>query len=422
MNKRIITGIALAALLASSAAAADTIAITGATVHTLTDRGVIENATVVVRDGRIQAVGTDVRVPSGARVVDAAGRLVTPGFFDAWSHIGIVEISGIDTTNDAASEDERISAAFNVVDAINPRSVLIPVNRIEGITRTLVVPQARGSLIAGQAVVMDLGGRGDSVVMAPAAMVVQLGERAASMAGGSRAAAMLRLRETLQDARDYGRNRSAFARGSRRAYAASRLDLEALQPVLAGRVPVVAMVNRASDIEALLRLKEEFDLRVVIFGGAEAWMVADRLVAADVPVIVDPLANLPGSFETLASTDRNAALLHEAGVRIAFATSDSHNARNLRQSAGNAVARGLPWDAAMAAVTTNAPRIFGVDDSGTVEAGAVADLVIWDADPFELNSYPQAVFIGGTQVPMTSRHTELRDRYLPRERTLPHAY
>lgn len=411
-----------AALLAATPVMAETVAITGATVHTMTSAGTIENATVVIRNGRIQAVGTGTAVPSGARVIDAAGRVVTPGFFDAWSGIGIVEVSAVEGSNDAAVDDADLGAAFNVADAVNPRSMLIPVNRIEGITRVMVVPQARGNLIAGQSIVMDLGGRGDSVAHSPAAMIVQLGERGASLAGGSRAAALLRLRETLNDARDYARNRAAFERGARRSYSASHLDLEALQPLLAGRIPMVAVVNRASDIEALLRLKREYRLRVVVFGGAEAWVVADQLAAEGVPVILDPLVNLPGNFESLAATGENAARLHAAGVTVAFATGATHNARNLRQSAGNAVARGLPWDAALAAVTVNASAILGLDDAGTIAAGKAADLVIWDADPLELSSHPEAVFIGGHQVPMTSRHTELRDRYLPRERTLPHAY
>lgn len=414
--------LAVLATIVAPPLAAETVAITGATVHTLTERGVLDGATVVVRDGRIVAVGTDVRVPDGARVIEANGRLLTPGFFDAWSHIGIVEISGVSGTNDTEVEGTGLSAAFNVADAINPRSALIPVNRIEGITRTLVVPQPGSHLIAGQALIMDLGGRPDSVGREAAAMVIHLGEQGASLSGGSRAAAMLRLREMFQDARDYGRNRSAFERGNRRDYAASRLDLEALQPLLAGRIPMIAAVNRASDIEALLRLQREFDLRVIVYGGAEAWVVADQLAAADVAVIVDPLTNLPGSFDMLAATDENAARLHAAGVTVVFATADSHNARNLRQSAGNAVARGLPWDAALAAVTVNAARMLGLDDVGTIAAGQVADLVIWDADPFELSSWPEAVIISGVEVPMTSRQTELRDRYLPRARNLPHAY
>lgn len=417
------TQLVTAAMLATAApAAAQTVAITNATVFTMTDMGRIENATVVIDGGRIHAIGAGVAAPAGARVIDAAGRAVTPGFFDAWSHIGTVEISGIPATNDASVDDARVTAAFNVADAFNTRSVLIPVNRIEGITRALVAPNPSGHIIGGQAIVANLSGGGSWLVRSPAAMVVQLGARGGELSGGSRAAAMLRLREALQDARDFAANRRAWERNTRRAYAPSRLDLEALQPVVTGRIPLLALVDRASDIEALLRLKREFDLELVISGGAEAWMVAAQLAAEDVPVVLDPLLNLPNSFEMLGATGENAARLHAAGVRIAFATGNSHNARNLRQSAGNAVARGLPWDAALAAVTVNAPRMFGIDTAGTLEAGQVADLVIWDGDPLEVTSHPDAVFINGEPVPMRSRQTELRDRYLPRGRRLPHAY
>lgn len=420
MIRRILVAAALLAV--ALPAGAQTVAITNATVYTMTDAGRIENATIVIEGERIRAVGAGVAVPSGARVLDAGGRPVTPGFFDAWSHVGTVEISGVPGTNDSSVDDARVTAAFNTADAFNPRSMLIPVTRIEGVTRALVAPRPSGHIIGGQAIVVHLGGGNGWLVRTPAAMIVQLGERGAELSGGSRAAAMLRLREALQDARDFASNRRAWERGTRREYAPSRLDLEALQPVISGRIPLLALVDRASDIEALLRLAREFELRLVISGGAEAWMVADQLVAAGVPVVLDPLVNLPGSFEMLGATGENAARLHAAGVRIAFATGDTHNARNLRQSAGNAVARGLPWDAALAAVTVNAPRIFGIDSFGTIAAGAAADIVVWDGDPLEVTSYPDAVFINGERIPMRSRQTELRDRYLPRERTLPHAY
>lgn len=401
------------ALCATGVAGAETVVVRGATVHTMTKAGTLENATVVIADGRVRAVGAEAAVPDGAEVIDGAGLVVTPGLFDAWGRMGIVEIGAVDGTNDAATSDESLGAAFNVADAVNPRSALIEVNRVEGITRSLVAPRARASLIAGSASVIDLGGPGDWLVRSPAAMVVQLGERGADLAGGSRAAASLRLREALQDARDYARHRSAFERGARRDYARSRLDLEALQPVLDGKVPVLALVDRASDIEAVLRLQREFKFGLVIAGATEAWLVADALAAAEVTVILDPLVNLPGSFESLHATGENAARLHAAGVTVAFGTGDSHNARNLRQAAGNAVARGLPWDAALAAATVSGARAFGLDAG--IAPGAAADLVVWDGDPLELSSHPVAVFIDGRRVPMTNRQTELRDRYLPRD-------
>ncbi len=411
-----------AAVLAtvSTYATAETVAITGATVHTMTRAGTLNDATVVIVDGQLRAIGNGVAVPDGARVISGDGLVITPGLFDAWGEMGLVEISAVDGTNDSRAEDTDYGAALNVADAVNPRSELIAVNRIEGVTRSVVAPTADGYLIGGQAIVINLGGAGDWLEKSPAALAVQLGERGASLSGGSRAAALLALREALTDARDYGRNRSAFERGSRRAYARSRLDLEALQPVLKGDIPIVALVHRAADIEALLRLKREFKLRVIVSGGAEAWLVADQLAAESVPVIVDPLMNLPGSFELLRATGENAARLHAAGVSVAFGTNDSHNARNLRQAAGNAVARGLPWDVALAATTVTGARAFGIDAS--LEAGKVADLVVWDGDPLELSSFPVAVFINGASIPLTSRQTELRDRYLRKPDALPHSY
>ena len=406
--------------LAGAPAVAETVAITGATVHTMTRAGTLERATIVIVDGRIHALGAEVAVPEGARVIDGEGLVVTPGLFDAWGSMGIVEVGAVEGTNDIEVDNARIGAALNIADAVNPRSELIAVNRIEGITRSVVAPESKTHLVAGQAAIINLGGAGDWLEVAPAAMVVQFGERGAELSGGSRAAALLTLREVLQDARDYGRNRSAFDRGARRAYARARHDLEALQPVLAGDVPMLARVDRASDIEAVLRLKREFKLRVIIAGGAEAWVVADQLAAESVPVVLDPLVNLPGSFETLRATGENATRLHKAGVAVAFGSGDSHNARNLRQAAGNAVARGLPWDAALAAATTAGARAFGLETG--LESGDAADLVVWDGDPLELRSYPVAVFIGGEQMPMTSRQTALRDRYLPAPGPVPHAY
>lgn len=419
MNTRYLA-IAAVLSLASGHVAAETVAITGATVHTMARVGTLENATVVIVDGRVRTIGSGVAVPDGARVIAGEGLVVTPGLFDAWGQMGIVEIGAVDGTNDSTAEDTAYGAALNVADAVNPRSEVIAVNRIEGVTRSIVAPRAHGHLIGGQAIVINLSGAGDWLEKSPAALAVQLGERGASLSGGSRAAALLELRETLTDARDYARNRSAFERGARRAYARSRLDLEALQPVLAGDIPIVALVHRAADIEALLRLKREFKLRVIVAGGAEAWLVADQLAEESVPVIVDPLVNLPGSFELLRATGENAARLHAAGVTVAFGTNDSHNARNLRQAAGNAVARGLPWDVALAASTVTGARVFGID--ATLKEGKAADLVVWDGDPLELSSFPVAVFINGAAIPMVSRQTELRDRYLRNPDELPHSY
>ncbi|MFY9823009.1 MAG: amidohydrolase family protein [Thermoanaerobaculia bacterium] len=404
------------------------IAINGATIHTEGPQGTIQNGTLVIENGRIRAVGGPATtVPAGARRIDAHGKVVTPGLFDSLSSLGVVEVGAVEGTRDGRVQDDRVTAAFSVADALNPRSILIPVNRIEGLTRAVVVPNPGKSLIAGQGAVISLvgtlGGPGDFLVRSSAALFAVFGEQGAHLAGGSRAAALLRLKEAFQDALDYAANQQAFNSGDRRSYALSRLDLEALLPVVKGKLPLVVAVDRASDIETILRFAREWKLKLILSGATEGWKVADQIAAAKVPVLLNPLSDLPESFESLGSTLENAARLHKAGVTIAFATGDAHNARNLKQGAGNAVANGLPWDAALEAITTAPARIWGIADHyGSLEPGKDADVVIWNGDPLELSTFADAVFIRGKEMPMTSRQTELRDRYKDLGGSVPLAY
>lgn len=410
---------------AAETAGAETVAIVGGTVHTVGPAGTIEGGTVLIENGKVRAVGRDVAVPSGARRIDATGKVVTPGFLDSLTRLGLVEVSAVEGSNDTqAGEDDRFNAAFDVLDAINPRSSLFPVARVEGVTRAVVAPQPGESLIAGRGAVIHLGTEsGDWLLRAPAAMYAVLGESGARLAGGARGAAMLRLREALQDALDYANNRSAFDRGERRPYALSRLDLEALQPVVKGEMPLVISVHRASDIEAALRLARDFRLKLIVAGAREGWQVARQLAEAKVPVLLDPLANLPESFEALGATLETAARLHKAGVTVAFMSGDAHDVRNIKQAAGNAVSYGMPWDAALAALTAIPARLWGLADRyGTLEPGKDADVVVWDGDPLETTSYPEHVFIRGTEVPRDTRQLRLRDRYKELSRELPPAY
>jgi imidazolonepropionase-like amidohydrolase len=383
-------------------------------VRILTAAGpAIERGTVVIRDGRIVDAGA-APPPTGARIIDGAGKTVTPGFLDSSTTIGIVEISLEDNTNDAGTAADRITAAFDVVDAINPNSTLIPITRIEGITRVVVQPQAGSTLIAGRGALIDLAGDRVSLMLrrTPTAVYAALGEAGAAAAGGSRAAATTYLREVLQDARDFALNREAWERNQRRDYALSRLDLEALATVLTGEVPLAISVHRASDILTTLRLAREIpNLRLVLLGATEGWMVAGDIAAANVPVVINPMQNLPG-FENLGITLENAARLDRAGVLVAFGSFDAHNARNLKQLAGNAIAHGMPADAALRAVTVNGARIWGIEESyGTLQRGRDADLVVWSGDPFELSTRVERVFIRGQEVPLDSRQKELFRRY-----------
>lgn len=392
---------------------AQTVAIEGGTVHTMAGAP-LEGATVLIRDGRIVAVGADVSVPAGAQRIDARGKIVTPGLFASETHLGLVEVGAVGETNDyRMRDDDQVTAAFDVADGINPRSILIPVNRIAGVTTAVTEPE--GGLVSGQGAVIDLVGNrtSDLLVKDPVAMFVHLGESSLDAGGGARAGETLRLRELLEDARVYARRRSDFERGQTREYAASRLDLEALQPVLRGELPLVIEAHRASDIRAALDIAREYELRLILAGGTEAWMVADELARAGVPVIVKVLQNLPESFERLGARYDNAALLRRAGVQIAITAADTHNARNLKQEAGNAVAYGLPHEEALRAITLAPAEIWGVGERyGSLAPGKVANVVVWGGDPLELMTPVEHVLIRGREIPLVSRQTELRDRYM----------
>jgi imidazolonepropionase-like amidohydrolase len=406
---------ALALALAVAEAPAEVIAITGGAVETASPAGVIPGGTVLIRDGRIAAVGPDVAIPAGATVIDARGKVVTPGLIDPYSSIGLAEVSLEPASVDTRVDNDRHAAALDAADAFNPRSVLVPVNRIEGITRAIVFPASvRGSVISGRAAAVNLGDAEHPVDRRHVAVHVLFGESGAAQAGGARTAALAQLREALAEARDYSSNKAAWERAGRRDYRLNHYDLEALQPVLRGEAPLAVRAQQASDIATLLDLADEYAVRLVIIGGAEAWIMAGRLAAANVPVILDPLSNLPDRFESRGATLENAARLAAAGVDFAFASlsGESHNARNLSQAAGVAVAHGLPWQAGLAALTAAPARIFGLDDVGQLQPGFAADVVIWDGDPLNVTSYPDAVFIKGVAVPMQSRQTLLRDRYM----------
>jgi len=400
--------------LAAAPAIADTYAITGGTVYTLGTAGKIDHGTVVIKDGKIVAVGADVSIPADAKRIDATGKMVTPGIIDPESVFGVDEVDQVTQTQDSTLTSTRYTAAFDPTEGVNPRSMLIPVNRVEGVTRAVVSPGSNSSILQGRGSVISLDGVQGYVLKDPVALFVTLGEAGQKTAGGARGGALESLREALQDARDFGANRAAYDKAARRSYALSRPDLEALQPALKGEMPVVVQVDRASDIEAILALAAEFKLKLVVSGGAEAWMVADELAKAKVPVILNPTRDLPAAFESLGSSFEDAARLQKAGVLIAFEVGDSHKSWNVRQYGGIAVANGLPWLEAVKAMTLNPARIYGFDKGvGSLEAGKDADLVVWSGDPLEVTSFADAVFIRGKAIPMVSRQTELRDRYLP---------
>ncbi len=409
-------------LLGGAPAAAETLAIVNARLMTMGPAGDIASGTVVVENGRVVAVGARVVPPARARIIDGSGGIVTPGLIQSDSTLGAVEVSQVPASSDRATHSARISAAFDISLGLNPDSILLPVARLAGITRAVVTPlyddrAGRALLFAGQAAVVDLGQRPDMVTRPRVAMVLEMGEGGAERAGGARGAAIVALRTLLADVRHFARNRAAYDRGGGRPQTLSRIDLEALIPVAEGRMPLIVKVDRASDIVEMIALARDERLRIILDGAEEGWRVAETIARAGVPVIVDPVANLPHGFAELGATMENAARLHAAGVTLVFKTGSgvAHRARELRYGAGNAVAHGLPHEAALAAVTINPARAFGVADRiGSIEPGKDADLVLWSGDPFEPLSQPRAILVRGIEQPLTARPLELRDRYLPR--------
>ncbi len=411
------------ALLGLSAAAshAQTIAITGGKVYPVSGAP-IENGTVLIRDGKIVAVGANVTVPADAQRVDAAGKWVTPGLFNASTQLGLVEIGQVTDTRDMnARRGDGITAAFRAWEGFNPMSVLLAPARDEGITTVMVHPS--GGLIWGQAAVVDLveGSTASMILKAPVAMIGQLGSSGQASVG-SRGELLLRMRELLEDTRAYSRRRADFERAETREFAASRSDLEAMIPVLEGRLPLILAVDKASDIESALALAKEFRLKIMIGGGAEAWMVAKQLADAKVPVFSGAMDNIPG-FASLGVRQEGLAMLQKAGVRIVIIGSgndpDAFNVRNLKQDAGSAVAYGLSWDDALRAVTLTPAEVFGVENRvGSLSAGKDANVVVWSGDPFEFSTRAERVFVRGREYLSPNRQELLTERY----RTLPPKY
>ena len=396
---------------------AQTIVITGGTVYPVSGPK-IENATVVIRDGRIAAVGANVAVPAGATRIDASGKWVTPGLIDGAGQMGLREISAVQGTNEATLRGNDVAAAFNVLEGINPATSLIPVNRIEGITTTLAVPG--GGLIFGQAALIDLDGATIEAmrVKSPAAMVADLSEGAKEAGGGSRAGVAQRLRRVFNDALEYARRKNDYSRAQMQELSASAQDLEALLPVLRGQLPLIVIANRRSDIETALRIGREYKLRLILAGAAEGWMIPDQIAAAGVPVLVEPLDNIP-SYDAPGIRYENAGLLTKGGAKVVLMETATENTRNLRQEAGNAVAYGMTWEQALRAVTLTPAEVFGVADRyGSLEVGKVANVVVWSGDPFEFSTGIEHVYIRGKEIPLRSRQTELLERY----KTLPPKY
>jgi imidazolonepropionase-like amidohydrolase len=407
--------------------AAPPVLIRDATVHTLTSAGVLEHTDILISDGKIAEMGHGLTAPANAEVIEASGRPVTPGLFGGLGHLGIEEISEEPVGQDYSLKLGAMRPEFDVTPAFNPDSVVLGVNRIGGITFAMLAPSAAagkgaaGTIIAGQGSMARLDG---TVEPTTRALFVDVGGDAAVLSGGSRAAQFM----LLQQAIDEARSPKSLLPGDARLL--TPLGRQALATYVgAGATSIdtggggrggnsgtiVFDVDRASDIRQVIAFAKREKLRLVIKGATEAWRVAPELAAAQVPVLLNPLDDLPESFDAVGATLENAARLQHAGVKIAFTFDDPapHYIRRLRQAAGIAVAHGLLWEDALAAITRNPAEIFGVTAAnGSLARGRPADLVLWSGDPLEVTTLADRVFIQGVAQSMQSRQTELRDRYL----------
>ncbi len=409
---------------------AETVAIINAKVVIGDGSAPIEKGMVIFDQGKIKFVGEDLALAAGMRIIDAKGKYVTPGIFAGFSRIGLAEVDAVKGTNDKGGGKSGFSAALDVAPAIDPFRSAIAVNRTAGVTRAVVAPEADSKIFGGQGAIADLGADSSPVTKARAFQFVEFGEGGAGLVGGSRSALHTAFRAYLREAQAHTSGNDAFDDDLLKME-----DAKALQSVLRGDTRLLIHVEGTNDILRLLDLKRDYPaIKMVFVGASEGWRAAHEIAVAGVPVIASALNDLPASFEQLAATQSNIGRMKAAGVKVAIGMIDDRDAHQLRytaQYAGNLVslgklpgAKGLSWDEAFAAITSGPADIMGVGDRlGSLKAGKAADVVIWDGDPLELSSAPEAVFIDGIAQPLGNRQRRLRDRYrTPQEGTLPKAY
>ncbi len=365
---------------------------------------------ILIKAGVIAEIGVGLEAPSGTPTLDAEGQPVTPALFAGITVSGLSDVELVSESVDSGYSElftETMHPEFDVRAAYNPHSSVIPITRVEGFGYALLAATSRDHTIAGSGGLVRFDGGFDSFEGRDV-LFISAGGWAGDRIGGSRAVHWMLLEQAIAESK--GGDLEIISRQGR----------ETLKRIIKDGV-VLFHAERAADIMQALQFIADHRLRGVIAGASEGWMVAEALARAEVPVVINALDNLPASFDSLGARLDNAALLHAAGVEVMFTSNETHNARKVRQVAGNAVANGLPHAAAIAALTTVPARVFGGQDR-SLSVGNRADLVIWGGDPLEVNAVATQVIIDGKLDSMRSRQTLLRDRYLPEKTTLPRAY
>ena len=347
-------------------------------------------------------------------VIDASGKIVTPGFIATDTQLGIVEIGALSVTRDDSSKMYKIG--FSIFNAFNPNSTLIPWNRSNGITSALTLPNNTSSPIGGLGSYFVLDSKLDVTGTSDMVMIGEFGGSSSK----SRAEQFSMIEDLLilassltksdinsdlelSDLIDEWSISDAMNLHPR--------DMRALYQLVNNNLPLIIKSHRASDLLKLIELKEKYNLNIIIMGAQEASLVSDELAEHNIPLIFDPMNNIPESFDELASNIQMASKLEEAGIEMMFTVSRSHNYHLIRQGAGVAVANGLSYGAAIRALSSTPAKVFGIKDRGTIESGKIADLIIWEADPLEPSSMPEYVFVNGENIDLTTRSSRLRDRY-----------
>jgi imidazolonepropionase-like amidohydrolase len=405
------------------------IAITGAKLLTIT-HGTIENGVLVIDKGRIAAVGAEssVKIPANAQTLDGKGMTVYPGLIDSETHLGLTEISAEKMTNDLVEPSDEIMPNMHVSDAFHAESVLIPVARYNGITNAIVAPESRDTL-PGQDSFIQLAGADATQMLLIRDIAMPLNftgsqRRNESFATASypqtRMGMAAQMRQAFTDAQtyvvkwdEYNKKKAAAKPGEGGPSTPQHdLKLEALIPYLEGKKPVIVKAEEPNDVETAYALAQEFKLKVILNGLSQSQSIYDKIASWKVPVILGSIYDEPKSWQRYDTVYKMPAELSKRGVKIAFASFEAHQVRNLPYAAGFAVAFGLPYDEAMKALTLYPAQIWGVDDQfGSLDVGKTANIVVANGDPLDVKTDVKYVFIRGRSQPMVDRQTELRDRY-----------
>ena len=350
----------------------------------------------------------------GDFVIDATGKILTPGMIATDTEIGIVEIGALSVTRDDSSKMYKIG--FSIYDAFNPNSTLIPWNRSNGITSTLTLPQNTSSPIGGLGSYFVL----DSKLQISGTKDMVMIGRVGGSSSRSRAEHFAQIEDLLILAKSLTKNdmdsdlELSDLIDDWSVSDAMNLhprDLRALYNLVNNDLPLIMKSHRASDLLKLIELKDKYNLNMIIMGAQEAGLIAEEIAESKIPLIINPINNIPGSFDELASNINMAKRLEDVGVELMFNAPRDHNYHLIRQGAGVAVANGMSYAGALKALTSTPANVFGINGRGVIEAGKVADLIIWDADPLEPSSMPDYVFINGENIDLTTRSSRLRDRY-----------